>query len=418
MQYYQFFAIRRCLVFIGITLALVLAPVAGATAHEKVLYHFTGGTDGAYPSSGLTTDLAGNFYGTTSAGGNTNLCTSNYNPGCGVVFQLTLSNGKWQETVLYAFQGGTDGSYPSGNLVLDATGNIYGTTVYGGTDTTCTYGCGTVFELSPNGGGSWTKTMLHSFQYYSDGAFPAGLTVDATGNLFGVTTSGDGTAYELSPRQRGTWKETLLCSTDGANPGLTLAGKDNFFFTGVQDYNNGNVSEVKLIGKLWHETDVYDFQGGGNGGGPKAGVVVDKHDNLYGTGDQGGNDFGIVFELKRSGSHWKESMLYNFCSRNSCADGARPQAPLVVDKAGNLYGTTANGGTGCSLQEGCGVVFKLAHAGTGWKETILHSFKDQPDGSSPTEGLTLDKKGNLFGTTPLGGTGSTGGYGTVFEVTP
>jgi hypothetical protein len=416
MRQAQFSSLQRWFLSFGVIVVLGLTATAGASAREKVLYHFTGGADGAYPSSGLTMDAAGNFYGVTSQGGNLSDCTGDV-PGCGVVFELTQSNGKWQESVLYAFQGGTDGWNPSGNLLLDSAGNLYGTTLYGGTGTTCgTSGCGTVFELSPNGDGSWTETVIHNFQYGSDGAFPAGLTADASGNLYGVTTSGNGTVYELSPLQGGTWKETLLCSTDGANPGLALAGKNNFYFTAVEDYDNGHVFEVKRIGKLWHETDIYDFQGGGNGGGPKAGVVVDKDGNLYGTASDGGNDFGIAFELKRSAGQWKESMLYNFCSRNNCADGANPQAPLVFDQAGNLYGTTTSGGTtGCYPELGCGVVFKLSHNKGGWSEAVLHKFRGGSDGSTPTAGLILDASGDLYGTTA---SDVYEGFGTVFEVTP
>ncbi len=417
MQHSQFSALYRCFIFLGVTVALVLTPAAGATAHEKVLYRFTGGADGAIPSSSLLMDASGHLYGTASAGGNTNACTSYDSQGCGVVFELTSSNGKWQESVLYAFQGGTDGWYPSGNLLLDKSGNLYGTTLYGGTGTTCSNnGCGTVFELSPNGDGTWTETVLHSFEYGTDGgASPAGLAADASGDLFGDTTS---IVYELSPSQGGAWKEATLCSTNSSNSGLTFAGKDNWYFTESGGYSDsGSVMEVKRIGKLWHETDLYDFQGGGNGGQPLTGVVLDRKGYMYGTGNVGGNDYGIAFELKRSGSQWKESMLYNFCSRNNCADGARPQAPLVFDKAGNLYGTTMNGGAGCSLQQGCGVVFKLAHTKAGWVETVLHNFKGSPDGGWPIEGLTV-AKGSLFGTTPHGGTGDDNGYGTVFEVTP
>jgi hypothetical protein len=393
---------------------MALVPAAAAGAHEKVLYRFFGQSDGAFPSSSLVRDASGNLYGTASAGGITGACVGNGSRGCGVVFELASSNGRWRESVLYAFQGGTDGWNPSGNLLFDATGNIYGTTLYGGTGTSCNSGCGTVFELSPNQDGSWTETVLHSFQSGSDGAFPAGLTADASGNLYGVTTSGGGTVYELTPSQGGAWKETILCSTDGANPGLALEGKANFYFTAVADYDYGHVLEVKRIGKLWHETDLYDFPGGGNGGGPRAGMILDSQGNLYGTGDEGGNNFGIVFELKRSAGQWKESLLYNFCSRNNCADGARPQAPLVFDQAGNLYGTTANGGTSCTLEGGCGVVFKLARTRFGWTETVLHAFKAESDGAIPTQGLVLDSKGNIYGTT----SGGTLGYGTVFEITP
>lgn len=411
----EFSAPQRYFIFLGVIAALALAPAARAATREKVLYGFTGAADGANPSSSLVL-ASGQLYGTASSGGNTNSeCTVYGNQGCGVVFALTSSNGKWQETVLYAFQGGTDGWYPTGNLLFDTAGDIYGTTLFGGTGTDCTIGCGTIFKLSPNGDGSWTETVLHSFHYNTDGALPAGLTADASGNLYGATTSGVGTVYELSPLQGGAWKETLLCATNGVNPGLAPVGKNNFYFTAVEDNDNGNVSEVKRIGRLWHESDVYNFQGGGNGGGPKAGVVVDKDGNLYGTADEGGNDFGIAFELKRSAGQWKESMLYNFCSRNDCADGARPEAPLVLDPSGNLYGTTANGGSGCTFQGGCGVVFKLAHTKTGWTETVLHTFKDGTDGATPTQGVTLDSKGNIYGSTSVGGSGT---YGTVFELTP
>jgi len=148
-----------------------------------------------------------------------------------------------------------------------------------------------------------------------------------------------------------------------------------------------------------------------------AGVILDSEGNLYGTGAEGGNNWGIAFELKRSGSNWTQVMLHNFCSLNNCADGSQPEAPLVFDKTGGLYGTTLGGGTGCNYP-GCGVVFKLSPTKTGWTETVLYSFKGKPDGSSPVQGLTLDGKDNLFGVTSAGGKGGTGGYGTVFEVTP
>jgi len=408
----------RVFIFLGAIVAMALVPAAEAAPREKILYRFTGGTDGASPSSSLLLDASGNLYGTTSAGGNTIECTFYTNPGCGVVFELTSSNGKWQESVLYRFQGEADGWAPSGNLVFDAAGNIYGTTLYGGTGTACsTEGCGTLFELSPNGDGSWTKSVVHNFEFGVDGAFPAGLIVDSSGNLYGVTTSGTGTVYELSPSHEGAWRETVLWATNSASPDLVLDGGNLYFTQFVSGYGSGSVSEVYRIRKRWQEINLYTFQGGGNGGDPATGVIFDKDGNLYGTGDQGGNDFGIAFELKLSASHWKESMIYNFCSRNNCADGARPEAQLVLDQAGNLYGTTTNGGTGCTFP-GCGVVFKLAHSKAGWMETVLHNFKSKPDGALPMEGLTLDGKGNIFGTTLTGGIALYGGYGTVFEVTP
>lgn len=426
MQRSQLSALQKLAVVMGIAVTLLPAVNLRAAAHERVLHRFTGGTDGAFPSSSLLRSASGHLYGTASGGGNANACTGNNPPGCGVVFELAPSaNGKWQQSVLYAFHGGTDGSYPGGDLVFDSAGNIYGTTAGGGTN-----GYGTVFELSCNRDGSWAETVLYSFHAGSDGAEPIGLTIDASGHLYGSTTGVGAyyeTVYELSPPQAkgGTWTEATLYTNHSftrLNPGLVFDGKGNLYGSWQQLYDChagcGAVFELKRVGKRWQERDLYDFLGGGNGGQPN-GVILDDRGRVYGTGGVGGNDFGIAFELKRSGGQWTEVMLYNFCSLNNCADGASPGSPLLLDSAGNLYGTTEGGGTGrkgfCYF---CGVVFKLAHTNTGWTETVLHSFKGEPDGSSPVEGLALDGNGNLFGTTLEGGTGANGGYGTVFELLP
>jgi hypothetical protein len=412
---------------------LLWSSVAGATAHERVIHSFGGGADGAIPSSNLLLDAGGNLYGTALAGGDTKDCSNAPVPGCGVVFELMLSNGKWKEQVLYAFHGGTDGLQPSGNLVFDSAGNLFGTTYGGGTGTSCTAipGCGTVFELSPIGNGSWKETVLYSFQNGGDGALPVGLTIDASGNLYGVNITGGtefGTVFELSPpiKKGGAWKESTLYAFQAfeiaANPGPVFDGKGNLYGSWYQLYacgtlGCGTVFQLQRSGKRWQETSLFDFSGGGYGGEPMAGVILDKQGNLYGTGAEGGNNWGIAFELKLSKGHWTESVLHNFCSSNNCADGATPQSPLVFDSAGNLYGTAEAGGTGCSFNQSCGVVFKLTPSRTGWKESVLHNFKGKPDGSNPSAGLTLDGKGNLFGVTPAGGAGKKG-YGTVFEVTP
>ena len=418
---------RTLALILCLALGLLLGPAAQAAVHEKVLYSFTGGTDGAGPDSSLLLDRHGNLYGTTEGGGDQS-CTIYGNPGCGVVFELTPSGkGKWQEQVLYAFQGGADGYWPSGNLVLDASGNLYGTTMYGGNYTVCTGdGCGTVFELSPNEDGTWTKTVLYEFQYTSDGAYPSGLVFDKSGNLFGIATGGGnsryGTIYELSPsKQKGSaWTETTLYNFEDflaqADPDLVFDSAGNLYgaWSGEDDW--GAVFELKRTGKTWQETDLYDFLGGGYGGQPKAGVTLGRDGHVYGTGAYGGNDFGIAFELKHCTGQWTESMIYNFCSLNSCADGAQPEAPLLLDPTGALYGTTAIGGIGCSFP-GCGVVFKLAHTKTGWQETIVYSFKGVPDGRYPVGALTPDGKGNFYGATGAGGTGNSWGYGTVYELT-
>ena len=424
---------QRCRISILLILVvyLLLATTGQAAVHEKVLYRFVGGTDGAHPSSSLLLDAAGNLYGTTVDGGNLPNCFSGL--GCGVVFKLTppSGNGKWKETVLYAFQGGTDGLEPTGGLVFDNAGNLYGTTYGGGTGTACTYvpGCGTVFELSPKGG-HWIEKVLYSFQNGTDGALPSGLTIDASGNLYGTTIAGGaagrGTVYELSPPQhkRGQWAETTLYAFQDfeiqANPGLVFDPKGNLYGTWYQLYSCypgcGAVFELKHAGKYWQETDLYDFRGGGNGGEPMAGIVFDDKGHVYGTGAEGGNNQGIAFEVTCSGNQWTEVILYTFCSQNNCADGADPYAPLIFDQSGNLYGTTVGGGTGCSFNSSCGVVFKLTPGKFGWTETVLHNFKGSPDGSNPTQGVIFDKSGNIYGTTPNGG--ASGGYGTVFELAP
>ncbi len=426
MQASRLRAVNKFSILIGLGVASLLVPGARAAAREKVLYSLSGVSDGAVPSSNLVLDAAGNLYGTASYGGDTKDCSD----GCGVVFELTSTNGKWREAVLYAFRGGTDGVGPSGNLVLDAAGNLYGTTFRGGS-ANCTGGCGIVFELSPKSDGSWKETVLYRFQDGGDGALPVGLTIDASGKLYGTTITGGtefGTVFELSPPagdNDAAWKETTLYSFQAfeiqPNPGLVFDAKGNLYGSWYQLYQCsppeacGTVYQLKSTDHRWEETNLYDFPGGGNGGQPMAGVILDGKRNLYGTGEDGGNNWGIAFELKRSGTTWTEVMLHNFCSLNNCADGSQPEAPLVFDKAGNLYGTTAGGGTGCAYP-GCGVVFELSPSKNGWTERVLHSFKNEPnDGASPVEGLILDGNGNLFGTTPAGGSD---GRGTVFEVTP
>ena len=201
MKRCQLLALDKFPIVLSVALTLLLAPSAWAAAREKVLYRFNGGKDGAFPSSNMVLDLSGDLYGTASRGGHTKQCTGSVS-GCGVVFELKPSgSGKWRESVLYAFRGGTDGLQPSGNLVFDVAGNIYGTTFGGGgTGTVCTAipGCGTVFQLSPEGDGSWKETILYSFQDGADGALPVGLTIDASGNLYGTTITGVRSSEQFS----------------------------------------------------------------------------------------------------------------------------------------------------------------------------------------------------------------------------
>jgi len=271
------------------------------------------------------------------------------------------------EEVLYAFKGSPDGSTPESGLVADRDGNLYGTTVLGGKS-----GNGIVYKLTPRG----TELTLHSFAGGAgDGASPYGsLIADVEGNLYGTTASGGPYACELP-------------------------------FTGC-----GSVFKVTSEGV---ETPLYFFTGNADGGNPFVGLLPARDGTFYGTTLFGGLGYGTIFKVTPGGT---ESVLYSF---KNGADGANPQASLIEDRAGNLYGTTEAGGTQSCFDAGCGVVFKLAPDGT---ETVLYSFKGPPDGAGPAAPLLTDIAGNFYGTTGIGGkdTGSCvgGGCGTVFELTP
>jgi uncharacterized repeat protein (TIGR03803 family) len=389
-----------------------------AAAQERVLHNFAAnGTDGYYPEAGLIVDAAGNLYGTTVAGGAYN---------SGTVFELTpAAGGGWTEKVLYSFSGnGTDGRAPYAGLIFDAAGNLYGTTQYGGT-----YGLGTVFELTPAGGGSWTEKVLYSFSGNgTDGATPeAGLIFDAAGNLYGTTyqggTYGYGTVFELTPAGGGGWTEQVLHSfnnngADGSLPaaGLIFDAAGNLYGTtsyGGTYFYYGTVFELTpAAGGGWTEQVLHSFNNNGTDGITplSAGLIFDAAGNLYGTTFAGGTyGYGTVFELTPAGGgSWTEKVLHNF---GNGTDGAGPLAGLIFDAAGNLYGTTGGGSS-----YGDGTVFELTPtAGGGWTEKVLHSFGNGTDGIFPRADLIMDAAGNLYGTTYQGGTY---GYGTVFEFTP
>jgi len=349
------------------TAILLSLSAAGQIIKERILHNFGAGSDGLYPFSTMIWDAQGNLYGTTWEGG-----TGPCNGGCGIVYELTPGDSdQWTETVLYNFQGRpSDAGKSSASLVFDASGNLFGTTRYGGL-TTCPKACGTVFELSPNGDGTWSETIIYEFTGGKDGENPyAELIFDKAGNLFGNTYGGGrhhkGTVFKLTP-----WNGT------------------------------------------WTESVIYNF-GGKDGNGPLAGLIMDASGNLYGTTGRGGSaNKGVVFELTpANGGPWKYSVLYSFTG--SPSDGAEPSADLILDSAGNLYSTTRNGGSG-GCKNGCGAVFELSPSGGGtWTETLIYSFTGKPDGSSLFGGLLMDKDGNLYGATDAGGTK---GDGIVYKLT-
>jgi hypothetical protein len=431
-----------------VVLILALASTASAEWKEKVLYSFQGGADaGSVPVGGVVFDKQGNLYGVTSDGGG--------------VYQLAppaKKGGAWTESVLHVFKGNTegDGATPEGGLVIDAVGNLYGTTAYGGTGNCVLlgilYGCGTVYELSPpkQKGGAWTETILYSFPTAKQGYFPWGdLVFDGAGNLYGATDFGGGkgttcdpyyqycgTVFELSPPKTkgGKWTEKILHAfaggTDGANPngGLVLDNKGNVYGT---TYGGGNESgecgtggcgtafELERPNKksrVWTEEVLYRFSGQ-DGANPAAGAVFGAHGDLYGTvyaGAVGGS--GAVFCLAApagGGGLRKETLLHRFSDGN---DGTSPEGGLILDASGNLYGTALGGET-----HG-GVVFRLRppQHGDSWPLTVLYNFIGPPDADHPTAGLVFDTKGNLYSTTEWGGTGQScqGGCGAVYEVSP
>lgn len=366
--------------------------------HETVLYTFTGGTDGANPMAGLFRDSAGNLYGTTSRGG-AGLS--------GVVFKLDNIG---HYSVLYSFGTAPDGGFPLAGVVRDAAGNLYGTTNLGGAA-----GFGTVYKVDATG----HETVLYSFKSgIADGAYPyAGVILDASGNLYGTTEQGGagnvGIVFKVS--QDG--HETVLCNLPGApggsSPasGVTRDSAGNFYGT-TRGGGAGDVGVVYKMDRTGHETVLYNFTGGADGGDPSSGVVRDSAGNLFGTTHSGGslsadNPYcGVLYKLDPSGH---QTVLHAF----TCgADGAFPEGPLARDAEGNIYGTTYAGGSGQA-----GVVYKYDTTGN---FTVLFSFTNGPDGGSPQAGVILDGAGNLYGTASGGGLphGTNPGWGVVFKLDP
>lgn len=407
-------------------------PVRIAPANEGVLYTFQGKTDGGSPYGGLLAANDGDLYGTTWDG----TAKNDY----GTVFRLTPSGSK---TLLYTFQGGTDAANPQAGVIAGKNGVLFGNTVYGGGSAACTGGCGTVYELTPNGSG-YGERVLHAFQGGSDGAGAVGPLLLDGGSLYGATVDGGGssnctgpsgftgcgTVYELSPSASG-YTENVVYSfqgeNDGSGPrgklvayngaiyGTTYAGGNGTACTG----GCGTVFKLKRSGSAYIESIVYNFQGGANdGSGPRSGLVV-KHGSLVGvTGRGGGANAGTVFELTHSGSRYSEHVLYSF-GANGKTDGAVPtdENGLYVDAAGDLYGTTIAGGNAACA---CGTIFKLTPAGSGYAESILYSFKGS-DGNDPRAAPVADAGGTLYGTTFSGAKkvkGCTSGCGVVYSVSP
>jgi len=410
--------LRVIWIFVVATLVLVTANNAWSASY-KVLHVFRGNAIG--PSSGLAVDTAGNAYGTAFAGGN-------FGGHGGAVYRLSPTKGF---SVLYNFNAPPDGFYPQGNLVIDSAGNLYGTTVYGGANKTgCNgHGCGTVFELSPpiSKGGSWTETILYSFTGGDDGANPqAGVILDSAGNLYGTTENGGnlgaGTVFEVTNSGNGQWVESVIYSMDdGALPmgSLVFDATGNLYSTTFEfGGGGGNVFELfPEVGGGWGYVRLYAFmEGTKDGFAPEAGVILDSSGSLYGTTAFGGQfGFGTVFKLTPDAGTWTETILYNFAGGK---DGATPRAGLVFDPAGNLYSTTFEGGNASPKAcqgNGCGTAFELTPGTSGlWTERLFAFPQDGHLGIEPAASLLLDATGRAYGTTTSGGEG----IGVVFRITP
>jgi uncharacterized repeat protein (TIGR03803 family) len=412
-----------------------LARSAGGTWKEGTIFQFPV-VDGSYPNGDLVADSEGNLYGVASAG-----VINQYG---GVVFRLSpLTAGKWKYDVLYNFaQSGAGGAInPFGGVVFDAAGNLYGVAgggIYG------PYGDGTVYKLSPTSSGYWNETTLYSFgSFPTDGTGPVGgLVIDQAGNLYGVTSYGGsqsscgcygGTVFELSPEAGATWKEVILHSFQGGRDGALPRSKlimdrvGSLYGTTFEGgstncpYGEGCGTVFELTpgsNGTWNESILHRFTGT-DGAYPEAGLVVDASGNLYGTtSNDGPGYYGTVFKLSPNGSgNWTEMPVYSF---NGGINGGGPEGDLSFDATGNLYGTTYGNGSAPCIPPSpvdCGTVFRLTPTSGEWTYSTVHRFGSSlGDGVRPQSGVYVDGNGNLF-TMTAKGPGS-GPGGTVVEIKP
>jgi uncharacterized repeat protein (TIGR03803 family) len=397
----------KAFVLVAAAFVLCVAPESAlATDGEKILHTFYDEPADA-PRSNLIFDAEGNLYGSTISSGR-EACK------CGTVFRLNpQAGGGWNYEVLYQFKGQEDGGYPIGKLVFDNIGRLYGAMEWGN---------GGVFQLTQQPGGSWVETAIYTFAGAPDGSIPySGLTIDNSGNFYGTTQSGGangiGCVYMVSPTANG-WSETVLHSfsgSDGAYPwaDVTLDAAGNVYGTTIAGgaYGQGAVFELNASDGSWTETVLYSFRGGTHHGWPAAGVYLDASGNIFGTlSDNGDEGQGAVFRLQPdSDGKWTETLLHTFRKRG---DGDFPWSDLVPDAADNLYGTTYAGGN-----TGYGVIYKLTRNANGnWTESIFFTFNYR-DGANPADNpVTFDASGNLFVATDSGGLSS--GYGVVLEIGP
>ena len=383
------------------TLLFVLAvSLTAATATTTNVIFSCEEDEGEYADTDLETDSVGNIYGTTVLGGDF---------GGGTVFQLSPTPNGWVHTVLYSFTGGADGGEPYKGVTLDRDDNLYGTAVTGGSGS-CEGGCGVIYKLT-NIKGTWTQKVVHAFTGGDDGSGPGSrVTVDRAGKIYGMTPTGGanglGTIYKIGPLSSGasTFK-VIHAFTGGADGSSGSAGRmilrdGRLYGAATTGGSSGSGVVFELTPRAlggWDFRTIYTFQGQPDGIFPYGALLFDDSGNIYGTTYYGGaNGIGAVYKLSpQPVGEWTEEVIYSF---QQGTDGNSPISNLVFDKAGNLYGTTSEGGLGR------GVIFKLAPVGGGnWTETVVHAFEGPPDGGFAYNGMVVDAFGNFYGATVHGG---------------
>ncbi len=405
-----------CSAVVASVVVLCLLTVVAQAQTYTVLHNFSG-RDGNGPGFSLTIDPAGNLYGTTELGGSH--CGSS---GCGTVFKLERHGSNWILKQLYDFLGGTDGQFPESGVIFGAEGNLYGATNGGGQ-----FGAGTIYKLQPPATickkvqCAWQETVLYNFTGHGDGYLPEGdLIFDQAGNLYGTTaqggggscTGGCGVVFELTP-SHGSWNFAVVYSftslSDGALPesGVVLDQSGKIYGTTVAGgaHSDGTVFELTKAGAVWTKTVLHDFAARSDGQFPQAGLVFDPSGNLFGFAQFGGtHNNGTAFELQPSLGGWNYSQIFSFGQ-----EIASPIATPTLDSAGNLYGAAFGGGAHAP-----GGIFELALSGGSYSYVPLHYFTGT-DGQYPFGGVRFDAAGNLYGTASGGGEQHAG---VVFEITP
>ena len=391
-------------------LVIAMSLVTGRATTTDVIFSFEE-DDGEYADTDLETDNAGSIYGTTVLGGDF---------GGGTVFQLSPTPTGWNQTVLYSFTGGADGGEPYKGVTIDRRGNLYGTAVTGGSGG-CEGGCGVVYKLTKSNG-TWNQTVIHAFTGGGDGSGPgARVTLDRSGNVYGMTptggTYGVGTIYKLHPHA-GSYEFQVIHTFTGGDDGATgsagrmLLQHGRLYGAATVGglYGSGVVFELTptAVGE-WNFRGLYSFQGQPDGSFPYGALLRAGSGKIYGTTYYGGeNGIGSVYELSpRSVGEWDGRVIYSF---QEGSDGNSPISNLVRDAAGNLFGTTSEGGLGS------GAIFKLTPNGGGqWTESVVHPFAGPPDGGFSYNGMVVDRFGNFYGATVHGGTDDDG---CVYKFTP